>query len=216
MFELEDGTIAPADKTPEQVIVYSLSEYVDDPKYIDSGGETGVKTISGEFYTEGRYTKHIGRFDYDERGNIINSTHMGTRNMYYIPYDPQTIRDLLAKYPHDRTLSFACAVAKESGSDPYYGNPRSVKNIDEFCDVEDIDGLISANIGNKKIPGSDAGTFLSEEYGGYQEWKLYREKLRQERMETPIDKLESKADTITKTQSTVKKSKYQYRPPEND
>ena len=203
MFEMEDGTVAPSDKTPKQCIVYSLSEYVDDHEYIAKGGASGVNKLSGDFYTEGRYTKHIGRFDYDERGNIVNAHHMGTRNMYYLPYSPQAIRNLLNKYEHDKTLSFACCIATESGSNPYIGSPRTIKNVDEFCDIEDIDGLIAANEG---VPGY--GTFLGKEKGGYERWKKYRKKLDDEGAQTAISAVEAE----TKAAPTTNK-KRQYRPP---
>ena len=154
MFELdENGTIAPPEKTPSQAIVFSLSEYVDLPSYVEAGGQSGVNKISGDYYNEGIYSKHIGRFEYDERGNIVNSEHMEIRNMFWIPYSPSKIRELLSTYEHDPTLSLAVCVASEGGSNWIVDTPKTIHNIDEFCDIEDIDGLIAANIGNASVPG---------------------------------------------------------------
>lgn len=208
MFEDAEGNVVPADQAPSQAIVYSLSEYVDSPEYIKSGGQSGVEKISGDFYSEGRYIKHIGKFDFDDRGNIINSKHIGTRFMYYIPYSPKAIRDILKKYDHDRTLSFACCVANEGGSEPYVGTPKTVHNLEEFCDIEDIDGLMKANIGIATAMGSKVGSFLDERKGGYQRWKSYQDKVDKEIQETEISALD-KAE-----QTTTKQKRREYKPPE--
>jgi hypothetical protein len=197
MFEDESGNVVPADKTPEQLIVYSLSEYVDNPGYVEKGGASGVNKISSDFYTEGVYAKHVGKFDYDERGNIINSHHMGIRNMFYIAYSPVKTRELLSTYEHDPTLSFACCISKESGPDLYVGSPRSIKNLDEFCNVEDIDGLIAASY----------GTFIGKEKGGYERWRKYRKKLDDEGAPTAISAVETEPAAPTG-------KKRQYKPPE--
>lgn len=208
MFELPDGAPATPEQTPTQCIVYSLSEYIDSPEYISKGGATGIEKISGDFYSEGLYTKHIGRFDYDERGNIVNAHHMGTRNMFYIKYSPQTIRDLLTKYEHDPTLSFAVCIAKESGPDPFVGSPKTVKNVDEFCDIEDIDGLMAANEG---VIGY--GTFLGKEKGGYERWRNYRKKLDEEGAPTAISAVDKEKEAA---QTTTPQKKRQYRVPEDN
>jgi hypothetical protein len=88
MFKNESGNVVHGEKTPQQCIVYSLSEYIDSPEH---GGVTGVEKISGDYYSDGIYLKHIGKFDHDKRGNVVNANHMGTRNMFYIPYSPEKI-----------------------------------------------------------------------------------------------------------------------------
>ena len=72
----------------------SFSEYTDSPEYIKQGGETGLEVLSGEYYTRFRYPKHLGRFTYNENGNISDSREIGRKYMYTKAYSPEAIKAL--------------------------------------------------------------------------------------------------------------------------
>ena len=117
----------------------------------------------------------MARIQYDESGNVINSNEVGAKFMYTKAYSPKAIQELLESYDHDRTLSFACAAANPNVSGEHYiGNPRTVKNLREFIEIEDIDGLIETN----DTVDEHKKSFLIEEYGGYNRYqKIKQEKI---------------------------------------
>lgn len=160
MFELnEDTGELDREHKVKQALAYHLNCYVTDPN------TEGGRAITGFARTEGVYRDIIPEYKYDRSGKKTGYTAVGNRNIFYIEYTPENVDKILDEMSNLPNATGVC-VGAEQGHSPWINNPYKVHNFDEFRNIDDIDGLIAANIGTK-----ERGTFLRADYGGYEDYK---------------------------------------------
>lgn len=160
MFEINEDTGELDSKHKvKQALIYHVNCYVTDPNV------EGGRTIASFNRTEGVYRDIIPEYRIDKNGRKTGFTSVGTKNIFYIEYTPENIDRILGEMSNTPNSIGVC-IAAETGHSPWINNPYRVHNYEEFKNINDIDGLIAANIGTK-----ERGTFLRAEYGGYEDYK---------------------------------------------
>lgn len=161
MFEINEDTGELDSKHKvKQALIYHINCYVTDPN-VDGGG----RTIVSFNRTEGVYRDIIPEYKIDRNGRKTGFTAVGTKNIFYIEYTPENIDRILGEMSN-MPNSIGVCVGADTGHSPWANNPYKVHNFEEFRNIDDIDGLIAANVGTK-----ERGTFLRAEYGGYDDYK---------------------------------------------
>ena len=154
MFEL-DAKTGRLDKEfkVKQAIVYRLNQYVENP-------DRPMEQVASCNMKLGTYQRPVARLEYDTEGNVKNSVRVGSKNIFYIPYSPKLIKDLIEESGNTPTIT-CVTVGMDSGSEFHTPHPIAIPNINEFIEVEDLYGLIEA---------SRRG-YLMDDYGGYNRFK---------------------------------------------
>lgn len=162
MFEFEDGTL-DMNHEVKQALVYYLHEYVDNPNLED--GPIGYQTKMGLFQVPIARNRRVR----DSEGlETIELEQVGTKNIFYIPYTPENVDKILSEmYNTPDPRNFGVGYARERGPDTR-DQVYTVFNIQEFKEIQDIEGLMDASKGN----------WLQNEYGGYNEFVKEKDKAR--------------------------------------
>jgi hypothetical protein len=152
MFELDEKGTIDDEYSVKQAIVYRLNQYVENP-------DRPMQTVASCTTKIGTYQKPVARLDYDKMGNVTNSTRVGSKNMFYIPYSAKFLRDLIAEVGNAPNIT-CCTIGLETGSEFHTPKPEAIANLEEFIDVEDIYSLIDAS----------KWGYISKDPGGYQRY----------------------------------------------
>lgn len=156
MFEFPDGEL-DADHTVKQVLVYFLNEYVDNQNIED--GPIGYHAKMGWYPSPLVKNKHVVVEGIEQ----LEIDHIGDKNIFYIPYNKENLNKILSQM-YNQPTDLGVAIARERGPD-LRDRVYSVHNMQEFAEVDDIEGLIAASSEN----------FLKKEYGGYHDYLDSRE-----------------------------------------
>lgn len=160
MFEFEDGEL-DMNHEVKQALVYFLHEYVDSPNLED--GPVGYTAKMGMFQVPIARNRRVRN---EEGLEELRLEQVGTKNIFYIPYTPENVDKILGEmYNTPDPRNFGVSYARERGPDTR-DTVYTVFNMQEFREVQDIEGLMDASKGN----------WLNNEYGGYNDFIKEKDK----------------------------------------